>query len=170
MSTLPDYTDYQLKESEMITKRLDPPLYNIIKRIPWLVRRCPETQLYLLTGNLYLMGEATGEASSSEEVTFVPEPFKTQQQQGTEETEQLWYTLLGEEDLEAATLKQKDKTIFFSSLQLYNPLLYKNPQIKASNHKSRITHKDQKMAIKLQPKIGARNNVRTGILHKTQTV
>ena len=34
MSTLPDYTNYQLVESEMITKRLDTLLYNITKCIP----------------------------------------------------------------------------------------------------------------------------------------
>ena len=34
ISILPDYTDYQLEETEMILRKLDPPLYNIIKRIP----------------------------------------------------------------------------------------------------------------------------------------
>ena len=42
MSTLPDYTNYQLVESEMITKRLDTSLYNITKGIAWLVRKWPE--------------------------------------------------------------------------------------------------------------------------------
>ena len=69
MSTLSDYTDYQLKESEMITTRLDPPVYNITKGIPWLVQRWPEIQQYLVTGNLYLMGEASLEAPSRREVT-----------------------------------------------------------------------------------------------------
>ena len=86
----------------MITKRLDPSLYTIIKDIPWLVQRWPEIQLCLLTGNLYLMGEAPLEALSSREVTFEPEPLKTQQGQEIEETEQLKYTLSEEEDLEAA--------------------------------------------------------------------
>ena len=44
MSTLLDYRDYQLKQSEIITKRLDPPLYNITKCIPWLVQKWPEIQ------------------------------------------------------------------------------------------------------------------------------
>ena len=35
MSKLPDYTDYQLKASEMITKRLDTSPYNITKGISW---------------------------------------------------------------------------------------------------------------------------------------
>ena len=73
MSILPDYTNYQLEESEMITKRLDTPLYNITKGIPWLAQKWPEIQQYLLTGNLYLIGEAPLEAPSSREVTFEPE-------------------------------------------------------------------------------------------------
>ena len=39
MSTLPDCTDYQLEESEMITKSLDTPLHNITKGIPWLIHK-----------------------------------------------------------------------------------------------------------------------------------
>ena len=42
MSILSDYTDYQLQESEMITKRLDTPLYNIIKGIVLLAQKWPE--------------------------------------------------------------------------------------------------------------------------------
>ena len=104
MSTLPDYTDYQLKESEMITKRLDPHLYNITKRIAWLAQKWPEIQQYLLTGNLYLMGEAHLEAPSSREVSFESE---------TEETEQPEYTLSEEKDLEAAKIEaEKQKYIF----------------------------------------------------------
>ena len=34
ISTLPDYTEYQLKESDMILRKLDPPVYNILKGIP----------------------------------------------------------------------------------------------------------------------------------------
>ena len=79
MSTFPDYTNYQLVESEMITKRLDTPLYNITKGIPWLAQKWPEIQQYLLTGNLYLMAEAPLEASSSREVTFEPESSDTKQ-------------------------------------------------------------------------------------------
>ena len=47
MSTLPDYTNYQLEESEMITKILDTPLYNIPKGIPWLAQKWPKIQQYL---------------------------------------------------------------------------------------------------------------------------
>ena len=65
MSTLPEYTNYQLEESEMITKRLDTRLYNITKGIPGLAQKWPEIQQYLLTGNLYLMAEAPLEAPSS---------------------------------------------------------------------------------------------------------
>ena len=93
MSTLPDYTNYQLEESEMITKRLDTPLYNITKGIPWLAQKWPEIQQYLLTGNLYLMGEAPLEAPSSREVTFEPESSDTQQIQ---EQEHLWLPMLPE--------------------------------------------------------------------------
>ena len=63
MSTLADYANNQLEESEMITKRLDTPLYNSTKGIPWLAQKWPELQQYLWTGNLYLMGEAALEAS-----------------------------------------------------------------------------------------------------------
>ena len=104
MSTLPDYTDYQLKESDVIKKRLDPPLYNITKGIPWLAQKWPEIQQYLRTGNLYLMGEAPLRAPSSREVSFERE---------TEETEQPEYTLSEEEDLEAAKIEaEKQKDIF----------------------------------------------------------
>ena len=58
MSTLPDYTNYSLVESEMITKRLDTLLYNRTKVIPWLVQKWPEIQPYLLTENRYVMEEA----------------------------------------------------------------------------------------------------------------
>ena len=58
MSTLPDYTDYQLGETEMILRKLDPLLYNITKGIPWIVQKWPEIEQYLLTGNIYRMGEA----------------------------------------------------------------------------------------------------------------
>ena len=57
-SILSDYTNYQLVESEMMTKRLDTPLHNITKGMPWHAQKWPEIQHYLLTGNLYLMGEA----------------------------------------------------------------------------------------------------------------
>ena len=81
MSTLADYTNYQLEESEMITKILDTPLYNITMCIPWLAQKWPEIQQYLFTGNLYLMGEAPLEAPSSREVTFEPESSDAKQTQ-----------------------------------------------------------------------------------------
>ena len=77
MSTLPDYTNNQLVESEIITTRLDTPLYNITKGIPWLAHKWPEIQQDLLTENLYLMGEAPVEATSRREVTFEPESSDT---------------------------------------------------------------------------------------------
>ena len=39
MSTLPDDTDYQLEETDMILRKLDPPLYNITKGIPWIAQK-----------------------------------------------------------------------------------------------------------------------------------
>ena len=91
----------------MITKRLDPPLYNITKGITCLVQKWPEIQQYLLTGNLYLMGEAPLEAPSSREVSFEPESCQI------DKSEQLEYTLSEEEDLEAARIEaEKQKYIF----------------------------------------------------------
>ena len=49
------------------------------------------------------MCEAPLEALSSRAVTYVPESSKTRQE--TAETEQLWYTLSEEEDLEAARVE-----------------------------------------------------------------
>ena len=77
MATLHDYTNYQLVESGMITNRLNTPLYNNTKGIPWLAQKWPEIQQDLLTGNLYLMGEAPLEAPSSRDVTFEPEDSDT---------------------------------------------------------------------------------------------
>ena len=39
MSTLPDYPEYQLNESEMIVRKLDPPVYNIMKGIPGIAQK-----------------------------------------------------------------------------------------------------------------------------------
>ena len=122
MSTLADYTDYQLKEPGMITKRLDPPLYNITKGIPWLVQRWPELQEHLLTGNLYVIGEAPLEALSSREVTFEPEYSKTQQAKETEETEQLEYTLSEAEDLEAARVEAEQRKYIVQQHPTVQPL------------------------------------------------
>ena len=73
MSTLPDYTEYQLKESEMVIRQLYPPVYNPSKGIRWIPQKLPEIQRYLLTGNIYLMGGAALEALSSREVSFESE-------------------------------------------------------------------------------------------------
>ena len=125
MSTLLNYTHYQLKGSEMIYKRFDTPLYNITKGITCLVQRLPEIQQYLLTGNLYLMGEAPLEATSSREVTFEPESSKTQREQEPEETEQLKYTLSEEEDLEAARIEAEKRKHNFQQPANVQPLLLK---------------------------------------------
>ena len=42
MSTRSDYTEYQVKESEMIIRKLEPLVYNPIKGIPWIVLTWPE--------------------------------------------------------------------------------------------------------------------------------
>ena len=113
MSTLPDYATSQLEESGMITNRLDTPLYNITKGIPWLAQKWPEIQQNLLTGNLYLMGEALLEAPSSREVTFEPESSDTKQRQEQEQEVEYEYTLSEEEDWEAARVEpEKRKYIF----------------------------------------------------------
>ena len=113
MSTLPDYTDYQLEESEMITKRLYTPLYHITQGIPWLVQKWPEIQQYLLPGNLCLMGEAPLEAPSSREVTFEPEPSHTKQSREQEQVEEYEYTRLEEEDLEAVRVEAEKQAYIF---------------------------------------------------------
>ena len=77
MSTLADYTDYALKESEIITNGLYPPLDDITNCIPWLVQEWPEMQPYLLTGNIQLMDKAPLEAPLSSDVTLEPESSKT---------------------------------------------------------------------------------------------
>ena len=79
MSTLSDYPEYQLKKSEMIIRKLDPPVYNPIRGIPWIALKWPEIQQYLLTGNIYLMGEAPLEAPSSREVSFEPEDTQAEE-------------------------------------------------------------------------------------------
>lgn len=73
MSRLQDYTAYQLEESEMITRKLNPPLYNITKGMPWIAQRWPEIDQYLLTGNNYLMSVAYLEALLRTEVSYEPE-------------------------------------------------------------------------------------------------
>ena len=85
MSTLSDYTEYQLKESEMIVRKLDLHLYNPMGGIPLIALKWPEIQQYLLTGNLYLMGEAPLEGPSSRQVSF--EPGGTQAEESEMEEE-----------------------------------------------------------------------------------
>ena len=115
MSTFPDCTDYQFYESEMITKRLDTPLYNITKGILWPVQTWPEIQQYLLTGNLYLMREAPLEATSRREVTLEPESATTKQPQEQEQEEEYEYTLSEAEDLEVLGGTLKSTVILLES-------------------------------------------------------
>ena len=42
MSTRSDYTEYQVKESEIIIRKLELLVYNPIKGIPWIVLTWPE--------------------------------------------------------------------------------------------------------------------------------
>ena len=56
----------------MIRRKLNPALYNIPTGIPVLAQKWPEFQQYLLTRNIYLMGEAPLKATSSREVSFEP--------------------------------------------------------------------------------------------------
>ena len=42
----------------MVVKKLVPLLYNPMRGMPWIALKWPEIQQYLLTGNLYPMGEA----------------------------------------------------------------------------------------------------------------
>ena len=69
----------------MILRKLDPPVYNILKGIPWIAQKWPEIQQYLFTGNIYLLGEAPLEEPSSREVSF--EPVNTQAEESELEEE-----------------------------------------------------------------------------------
>ena len=85
MSTLTDDTDYQLEETEMILRKLDSPLYNIIKGIPWIAQKWPEIQRYLLKVNIYLMGEAYLESPLSREISFEPDSAQKRESEETED-------------------------------------------------------------------------------------
>ena len=113
MSILPDYTNYEYVESEMITQRLDTPLYNITKGIPWLTQKWPEIQQYLLTGNLYLIGVARLQALSSRDVTLEPESLDMKQSQDEEQEGEYEYTLFEKEDLEAARVEAGKQNYIF---------------------------------------------------------
>lgn len=69
MSTLADYREYQLKDSEMTVRKSVPPLYYITKGIPGIAQKWPEILQYLLTGNIDQMSEAPCKAPSSREVS-----------------------------------------------------------------------------------------------------
>ena len=84
ISTLPDYTNYKLEESDRILRKLDPHLYNITKGIPWIAQKWSEIQQYLLTGNIDLMDEAPLEAPSSKQVLFEPESAQKQESEEEE--------------------------------------------------------------------------------------
>lgn len=58
MTKLADSPEYQLKESEMIVAKLEPPVYNIMKGITWTEQQWAEIQQYLLIATIYLLGEA----------------------------------------------------------------------------------------------------------------
>lgn len=73
MLRLPGYREYQLEELQMILRKLDIYLYNINEVILWLAQRWPEIQPYLLTGNIYLMGQEPLEALSSRDASFEAE-------------------------------------------------------------------------------------------------
>ena len=79
----------------------------------WLAQTLPDILEYLLTANIYMIGEAPLEAPSRREVTFEPESAKIQPRRETEETEQLQYTLTEEEDLEAATIAAENQKYNF---------------------------------------------------------
>ena len=70
MLRLPGYREYQLEELQMILRKLDIYLYNINEVILWLAQRWPEIQPYLLTGNIYLMGQEPLEALSSRDASL----------------------------------------------------------------------------------------------------
>ena len=127
MSTLPNYINYQLVESEMLTKRLDTPLYNITKGIACLAQTWPDIPHYLLTRNLYLMAEAPLEAPSSRNVTLEPESWYTKQTQEQEPEEEYEYTLSEEEDLEAARIEAANHKYVFQP-----PLTGPPPALKKS--------------------------------------
>ena len=113
MSTLPDYTKYQLVESDMMTQRLDTPVYDITKGIPWLAQTWPEIHLYLVIRNLYLMAGAPLEALSSREVTWEPGSSDTKQTQEQEQEDEYEYTLSEKEDLEVARFEAEKQMYIF---------------------------------------------------------
>ena len=69
----------------MIIRKLDPLIYNCMRGIPWIALKWPEIQQYLLTGNIYLMGEAPLEAPSSRKVSFEPEDTQAEESEMEEE-------------------------------------------------------------------------------------
>ena len=121
MSTVPAYTNYQLQESEMITKRVDTSLYNITNGISWLAQKWAGNQQYLLTGDLHLIGEAPLEALSTRDINLELESSKTQREQEREETEQLEFTLSVDEDLEAARYKAEQRKYIFQQPPTVEP-------------------------------------------------
>ena len=65
------------------------------------------------------------EVPLSGEVTFEPESSQTQQEQETEDTEQLEYTLAEEEDLEAARVEAEQPEYMFQQPTTVQPSLLK---------------------------------------------
>ena len=87
MSTLPDDTDYQLEETDMILTKLDPPLYIITEDIAWIAQEWLRIQQYLLRRNIYMMGEVRLEALSSRKLSC--EPDSAQKQVSEEEEDDI---------------------------------------------------------------------------------
>ena len=103
MSTLPDYTEYPLKESDVIIQKLEPAVYNLIKGMPEILQKCTEIQQYLLTGNMNLMGEGPLEATSSREVSFEPEGAQAEESKIVVE---------GDDTSEDGQLQDKEEDLF----------------------------------------------------------
>ena len=70
MSTLLEYIDYQLKDTEMILNQLNTSLYNMTNGILCIVQKWLEIPLHLLTENTNLMGEVCLQVVCSTVQTF----------------------------------------------------------------------------------------------------
>lgn len=68
MSTLIDYTDYELATAEIMQRKVDTGFANIIKGSSWIAKQWPGIAQCLTTGNIYLMGVAPLAVPSSREV------------------------------------------------------------------------------------------------------
>ena len=135
MSTLLDYADYELEETEIIQRKLDPPVCNIPRGIPWIAQKWPEIQLYLLTGNIYLMGEAPLEAPSSRQVSLKTESVQKEESDGEK------YDILGggqeeEEEEDIFNLEETSHAISKTSIAVKG----KNSEDKSKSRSSSIIY------------------------------